>query len=58
MLGSEILCVDSYLGIGSILKNKQQIESELKAVAELANAGEFDTAMMEDTCAQLKTFAL
>ena len=55
MLGSEILCVDSYLGIRSILKNNQQIESELKAVAELANAGEFDTVMMEDTCAQIKT---
>ena len=55
MLGSEILCVDSYLGIRSILKNNQQIESEVKAVAELANAGEFDTVMMENTCAQLKT---
>ena len=54
-LGSEILCVDSYLGIRSILKNSQQIESELKAVAEIANAGEFDTVMMEDTCAQIKT---
>ena len=55
MLASEILCVDSYLGIRSILKNSHQIESELKAVAELANAGEFDTVMMEDTCVQLKT---
>ena len=54
-LGSEILCVDSYLGIKSIIKKSQQIESELKAVAEIANAGEFDTVMMEDTCAQLKT---
>ena len=46
MLGSEILSVDSYLGIRSILKNNQQIESELKAVAVLANAGEFDTVMI------------
>jgi three prime repair exonuclease-1 len=28
-LGSQILCVDSYLGIKSILKNSQQISSEL-----------------------------
>jgi DNA polymerase III epsilon subunit-like protein len=54
-LGSQILCVDSYFGIKSILKNRQQIGSELKAVTELANAGEFDKDMMEDTCAQLKT---
>ena len=54
-LGSGILCVDSYLGIRSIIKNRQQIESELKAVTEIANAGEFDTVMMEDTCAQPKT---
>ena len=54
-MGSEILCVDSYLGIRSILKNSQQVESELKAVTEIANAGEFDTVMMEDTCAQPKT---
>ena len=47
MLGSEILCVHSYLGIRSILKNSQQIESELEAV---------DTVMMEDTCAQIKTY--
>ena len=53
-LGSEILCVDSYLGIRSIIKNSQQIESELKAVAEIANAGEFDTVMMENKCAQPK----
>ena len=54
-LGSEILCVDSYLGIQSIIKNSQQIGSEIKAVTELANAGEFDKVMMEETCAQLKT---
>ena len=53
-LGSEILCVDSYLGIKSILKDRQQISSELKAVTELANAGEFDSHMKEGTCAQLK----
>ena len=53
-LGSHILCVDSYIGIKSILKNYQQIGSELKAVAELANAGEFDKDMMEGTCAKLK----
>ena len=28
-LGSGFLCVDSYLGIRSIIKNRQQIESEL-----------------------------
>ena len=54
-LGSEILCVDSYLGIQSIIKNSQQIGSEIKAVTELANTGEFDKVMMEGTCAQLKT---
>ena len=54
-LGSQILCVDSYFGIKSILKNSQQIGSELKAVTELANAGEFDKDMMEGTCAKLKT---
>jgi hypothetical protein len=54
-LGSQILCVDSYFGIKSILKNSQQISSELKAVTELANAGEFDRELMEGTCAQLKT---
>ena len=54
-LGSQILCVDSYFGIKSILKNSQQISSEIKAVTELANAGEFDKDMMEVTCAQLKT---
>jgi hypothetical protein len=54
-LGSQILCVDSYLGIKSIIKNSQQIGSKLKAVTELANAGEFDKVMMEGTCAQIKT---
>ena len=53
-LGSEILCVDSYLGIKSVLKDREQISSELKAVTELANSGEFDSHMMEGTCAQLK----
>ena len=53
-LGSHILCVDSYIGKKSILKNYQQIGSELKAVAELTNAGEFDEDMMEGTCAKLK----
>ena len=54
-LGSQILCVDSYLGIRSILKKSQQIGSELKSVTELANAGEFDTDMIEGTCTKLKT---
>jgi three prime repair exonuclease-1 len=57
-LGSKILCVDSYLGIKSIIKNSQQIGNELKAVTELVNVGEFDKVMMEGTCthcAQLKT---
>ena len=39
----------------SIIKNSQQIGSELNAVTELANAGEFDKVMMEGTCAQLKS---
>jgi hypothetical protein len=52
--GSQILCVDSYFGIKSILKNRQQIGSELKAVTELANAGKFDKDMMEGTFAKLK----
>ena len=57
-LGSQILCVDSYLGIKSIMKNRQQIGNELKAVTKLANAGEFDKVLMEGACAhsvQLKT---
>ena len=54
-LGTQILCVDSYLGIQSIIKNSKQNDSELKAVTELVNAGEFDKVMMEGTCAQLKT---
>ena len=54
-LESQILCVDSYLGIKSILKKNQQIGSELKAVTELQNAGEFDTDMLEGTCTKLKT---
>ena len=54
-LGSEILCADSYLGIKTVLKDREQISSELKAVTELANSGEFDRHMMEGTCAQLKT---
>ena len=54
-LGSQILCVDSYLGIRSILKKSQQIGSDLKAVTELAKAGEFDTDMREGTCTKLKT---
>ena len=54
-LGSQILCVDSYLGMKSIMMNRHQISSELKAVTELANAGEFDTDMMEGTCTTLKT---
>ena len=54
-LGSKILCVDSYLGIQSIIKNSLHIGSELKAVTELANAGKFDKVMIEGTCAQLKT---
>ena len=53
-LGSHILCIDSYIGIKSILKNYQQIGSELKAVAELANVGEFDKDMMEGTCTKVK----
>ena len=54
-LQSQILCVDSYLGMKSIMMNRHQISSELKAVTELANAGEFDTDMMEGTCTTLKT---
>ena len=53
-LGSEILCVDSYLGIQSIIKNSQKIGSELKAVTELA--GEFDKFMMEGTCCGVSYF--
>ena len=54
-LGSEILCVDSYLGIKSIFKERQQISSELNAVTELANAGEFDKHMMEGTSPKPRT---
>ena len=54
-IGSEILCVDSYLGIKSIFKERQQISSELKAVTDLANAGEFEKCMMEGTSPKLKT---
>ena len=57
-LGTQILCVDSYVGIKEILKNREQkirVESEIKTVSDLANAGEFDIEMKEGMCTKIKS---
>jgi hypothetical protein len=72
-LGSQILCVDSYVGIKEIFKKRGEvnetenakkkeieraderklIQTEIDAVTELLNDGEFEREMKEGICAEV-----